>query len=97
MAFDNYGNLWVSQHTLDKIAVIDAVTGEIRQFDLPRGSLIQWLTKDSNGDIIFVDQGSNMLGIIKILPASIPEFPFAIPILIISIFFLVIFFRIKFR
>ncbi|MDE1763337.1 MAG: hypothetical protein KGH88_03720 [Thaumarchaeota archaeon] len=96
LAFDNHGNLWVSQHTLDKIAVIDTVTGQIRQFDLPRGSLVQWLTKDSYGDIMFVDQKSNMLGIVKILTASVPEFPFAIPVLVIGVLFLVIFYRTRF-
>ena len=97
LAFDNYGNLWVSQHTLDKIAVIDTATSQIRQFDLPRGSLVQYLTNDSGGDITFVDQSSNVLGIIKMLPSSVPEFPFTIQILAIGIFFLMIFYRIKFR
>ncbi|MDE1765294.1 MAG: hypothetical protein KGI27_03350 [Thaumarchaeota archaeon] len=97
LTFDNYDNLWVSQHTLDRIAATDTATGEIKLFDLPQGSLVQWLTSDSDGDILFVDHGSNTLGIIKVLPASVPEFPFAIPILIISLFFLIIFYRIKFR
>lgn len=97
LAFDNYGNLWVSQHALDKIAVINAVTGQIRQFDLPRGSLVQWLTKDSSGNIMFVDQSSNALGIIKILPASVPEFPFAILVLLSSVISLIIFTKLKFK
>ncbi len=75
VVFDNYGNLWVSQHTLDKVAVIDVTTGQVRQFDLPQGSIVQWLEKDSNGDIAFADQNSNTLGIITTSLASVPEFP----------------------
>lgn len=75
ITFDRYDNLWVSQHTLDKVAVIDTATGQIKQFNLPQGSLVQYLASDSNGNIMYVNQRSNVLGIMTIAITTVPEFP----------------------
>ena len=65
MVFDNYHNLWVAQHTLDKIAVMDPRTGQFREFDIPSSnSFVQWITIDSQGNIIMAEQRASALGII---------------------------------
>ncbi|MBI1828538.1 MAG: copper resistance protein CopC [Thaumarchaeota archaeon] len=65
MVFDNYHNLWVAQHTLDKIAVVDPRTGQFREFNVPSpNSFVQWITADSQGDIIMAEQRANALGIV---------------------------------
>jgi copper transport protein len=65
MAFDNYHNLWVAQHTLDKIAVVNPMTGQSREFNVPSSdSFVQWITIDSQGNIIMAEQRANALGII---------------------------------
>jgi len=65
MVFDNYHNLWIAQHTLDKIAVIDPRTGQFREFNVPSSnSSVQWITEDSQGNIIMAEQRANALGII---------------------------------
>ena len=66
MILDNYHNLWVAQHTLDKIAVVDPRTGQFREFNVPSSnSFVQWITTDSQGDIIIAEQQTNALGIIS--------------------------------
>jgi copper transport protein len=93
MVFDNYHNLWVAQHTLDKIVVVDPRTGQFREFDVPSSnSFVQWMTTDSQGDIIMAEQRANVLGIITTsvnpaltqdnsqtnnLPAGIPRLGFS--------------------
>ncbi|HET6458969.1 MAG TPA: copper resistance protein CopC [Nitrosopumilaceae archaeon] len=93
MVFDNYHNLWIAQHTLDKIAVVDPRTGQFREFDIPSSnSFVQWITTDSQGDIIMAEQQANALGIISTsvnpaltqdnsqvtnLPAGIPRLGFS--------------------
>ena len=67
MAMDNYGNLWVAEHTIDKIAVIDPRTGASKEANIPiTGSFIQWVTSDDNGRIWFAAQRGNGLGSITI-------------------------------
>ncbi len=57
MAMDNDGNLWIAEHLIDKIAVMDPRTGESKEFNIPiSGSFIQYLTADNNGKIWFVAQ-----------------------------------------
>ncbi|HYL66264.1 MAG TPA: copper resistance protein CopC [Nitrosopumilaceae archaeon] len=93
MVFDNYHNLWVAQHTLDKIAVMDPRTGEFREFDIPtKNTWVQWLTVDSQGNIVMAEYMSGSLGIISTnvnpaltqdnsqtnnLPAGIPRLGFS--------------------
>jgi copper transport protein len=65
MAFDANHDLWLAQHTLDKIAVIDPRTGQTNEFSIPTpSSFTQWVTADSQGDIILAEQRANALGIL---------------------------------
>src|SRR6267143_1500811 len=65
MVIDNYHNLWIAQHTLDKIAVMDTRTGQFYEFNVPSSnSFVQWITVDSQGNIIMAEQRANALGII---------------------------------
>lgn len=73
MVLRNDESLWVSQHTLNKIAVIDTNTGNIKLVELPAGALVQWLEEDSNGNVLFVDQSTNHLGEVT-APYKVPEF-----------------------
>ena len=66
MAFDNYGNLWVAEHTINKIAVIDTQKSKVREIEVKNSSpFIQWLTSDSNGNIWFAEQRGNGIGMIE--------------------------------
>jgi streptogramin lyase len=66
MAMDNYGYLWVAEHTTNKIAVIDPETGLSREIEIPKSNpYVQFLTSDSKGNIWFVEQHGNSLGVIK--------------------------------
>jgi len=65
MAMDNYGYLWVAEHTTNKIAVIDTETGLSREITIPKVyPYVQFLTSDSKGNIWFVEQRGNALGVI---------------------------------
>jgi copper transport protein len=67
MAMDNYGNLWVAEHTIDKMAVIDPRTGAIKEVNIPiTGSFIQWITSDNDGRIWFAAQRGDGLGSITV-------------------------------
>jgi copper transport protein len=67
MAMDNYGNLWVAEHQIDKIAVIDPRTGASKEANIPiTGSFIQWITSDDDGRIWFAAQQGSGLGSITI-------------------------------
>ena len=73
MAFDSNHNLWLAQHTFDKIAVIDPRTGKTAEFPIPtKSSFTQWVTSDSNGNIILAEQRANALGILT--TSTIPGF-----------------------
>jgi len=66
MAFDKYRNLWVAEHTINKIAVIDTQTSKVREVPVPTPSpFIQWITTDSNGNIWFAEQRGNSIGSIE--------------------------------
>ena len=89
MAFDKYHNLWVAQHTIDKIAVIDPRTGDIIEKRFPSSNTwVQWLTFNSQGNIIIAEERANALGTITItagqpqssksnIPSGIPKFDFS--------------------
>jgi copper transport protein len=64
MAVDKNGNLWIAEHLIDRIAVMDPRTGESKETKIPiAGSLIQYLTADDSGNIWFVAQrGQPSLG-----------------------------------
>jgi copper transport protein len=75
MTLDKYRNLWVAEHTINKIAVIDPMTGASREVELPTKSpFVQWLTSDSEGNVWFAEQRGNALGVIKSTPSpATPE------------------------
>src|SRR5439155_21084657 len=57
MALDNNRNLWVAEHVINKIAVIDPSTGENREVNIPQQSpFVQWITSDSQGNIWLAEQ-----------------------------------------
>ncbi|TLX85034.1 MAG: hypothetical protein E6K98_01250 [Thaumarchaeota archaeon] len=67
MAFDKYHNLWVALHTLDKIAILDTRTGEYIEKNIPSpNSSVQWITPDSQGNIVIAEERANALGTITI-------------------------------
>ncbi|MDH2907776.1 MAG: copper resistance protein CopC [Candidatus Nitrosotalea sp.] len=67
MAFDKYHNLWVAQHTFDKVSVIDPRTGNIIEESIPTpNSWVQWLTSDSQGNIIMAEERANALATVTI-------------------------------
>ncbi len=67
MAFDEYHNLWVAQHTIDKISIIDPRTGDVVEKNIPSSNTwIQWLTSDSQGNIIMAEERANALAIATI-------------------------------
>lgn len=67
MAFDKYHNLWVAQHTIDKISIIDTRTGEVIEKNLPSSNTwVQWLTSDSQGNIIMEEEKANATAIATI-------------------------------
>jgi copper transport protein len=65
MAMDKYGNLWVAEHTINKIAVIDPNTGQHTEVDIPAPSpFVQWITSDSTGNIWLAEQRGNALAVV---------------------------------
>src|ERR1051326_12425 len=67
MAFDKYHNLWVAQHGIDKISIIDPRTDEVTEKNIPSSNtLVQWLTSDSQGNIIMPEEGANATSIATI-------------------------------
>ena len=70
MTLDKYRNLWVAEHTVNKIAVIDPMTGASREVEVPTQSpFVQWLASDSEGNVWFAEQRGNALGVIKSTPS----------------------------
>ncbi len=68
MALDNYRNLWVAEHVINKIAVIDPSTGEHSEVNIPQQSpFVQWITSDSQGNIWMAEQRAASLGQITII------------------------------
>jgi copper transport protein len=67
MTLDNNRNLWVAEHVINKIAVIDPSTGEHRNVNIPQQSpFVQWITSDSQGNVWLAEQRAASLGEITI-------------------------------
>ncbi|MGA8084057.1 MAG: SMP-30/gluconolactonase/LRE family protein, partial [Candidatus Nitrosopolaris sp.] len=67
MVLDNNRNLWVAEHVINKIAVIDPSTGEHSEVNIPQQSpFVQWITSDSHGNIWMAEQRAASLGQITI-------------------------------
>jgi copper transport protein len=71
MAMDNYGYLWVAEHTTNRVAVIEPETGLNREIEIPKvNPYVQFLTSDSKGNIWFAEQRGNALGVITQSPTK---------------------------
>lgn len=71
MAFDKYHNLWLAQHTRDKLAIIDPRDGQVIEKDTPStNSWVQWMTTDSEGNIIIAEERANAIATISITPGA---------------------------
>ena len=70
MAMDSsYHNLWVAEHTINKIAAIDPRTGASKEVTIPNQSpIVQWITADSKGNIWLAEQRGNSLAVITTTP-----------------------------
>jgi copper transport protein len=70
MAMDSsYRNLWVAEHTINKIAVIDPRTGTSKELTIPnQTSIVQWVTADLKGNIWLAEQRGNSLAVITSSP-----------------------------
>lgn len=65
MAFDKYGNVWVAEHTINKIGVIDPQSGATKEVTIPNPSpFVQWITSDSDGNIWIAEQRGHALGLV---------------------------------
>jgi streptogramin lyase len=66
MTMDSNGNLWIAEHLIDRIAVMDPRTGESKEVKIPiTGSQIQYLISDDKGKVWFAAQrGQPSLGTI---------------------------------
>lgn len=66
MSFDMHGNLWVAQHTVNKMAVIDPRTYESTEVEIPSTNpLEQWITSDSQGNIWIAEPGEAAVGTVS--------------------------------
>ena len=66
MALDSYGNLWVAEHIINKVAVIDPMTGLNKEVEIPTTSpFVQWITSDSKGNIWLAEQRGNSLAMLS--------------------------------
>jgi copper transport protein len=73
MALDNYNNLWIAQHVLDTLAILDPQTEETINIDIPTsGSFVQYLVTDSKKDVWFAEQRGNALAkvTVKFIPSN---------------------------
>jgi copper transport protein len=70
MAMDSsYRNLWVAEHTINKIAVIDPRTGASKEVTIPNQTpIVQWVTADLKGNIWLAEQRGNSLAVITSSP-----------------------------
>jgi copper transport protein len=69
MAMDSYHNLWVAEHTVNKIAVIDPRTGASKEVNIPNQSpFVQWITADSKGNIWLAEQRGSSLAVVTATP-----------------------------
>jgi copper transport protein len=81
MAMDsNYHNLWVAEHTINKIAAIDPQSGASKELTIPNQTpIVQWITADDKGNIWLAEQRGNSLAVItatpKLGPSSNPNPP----------------------
>jgi copper transport protein len=67
MASDQFGNIWLAQHTVDKLGIYDPYNGNFKEVSIPtEQSFVQFLTSDDNGNIWFVEQRGQKLGMVSV-------------------------------
>jgi copper transport protein len=67
MAIDKFGDIWIAQHTSNKIIVLNPSSGNLKEFSLiDPHPYVQWITSDSNGNIWMAEQLVGSLGHIRI-------------------------------
>jgi copper transport protein len=78
MSFDRFGNIWIPQHTIDKIAAYDPYNKNLIEVPIPTAtSFAQFSTSDNKDNVWFVEQQGNKLAMIKI--TEIPVITSQIP------------------
>lgn len=89
IAPDKFGNIWIAQHTVDKLGISDVQKREFTELNIPtQTSFTQFLINDKNGNVWFVEQRSNKLGHVTI--SEIPQMSASIkPVIEIRYFELV--------
>ena len=67
MTTDKFGDIWIAQHTSNKIFVLNPSSGSTKEFSLiDPHPYVQWITSDSNGNIWLAEQLAGSLGQITI-------------------------------
>jgi copper transport protein len=62
MAVDKYGDVWIAQHTSNRIFALEPSTGNLREIAIPDlDPYVYWMTSDSNGNIWLVEQFAGAL------------------------------------
>ncbi|AJZ75903.1 virginiamycin B lyase family protein [Candidatus Nitrosotenuis cloacae] len=72
LAPDKFGNIWIAQHTVDRLGIYDVQKREFAELNIPtQTTFTQFLINDKNGNIWFVEQRSNKLG--NVIISEIPQ------------------------
>jgi copper transport protein len=67
MAIDKYDNIWFGQHVTDELAVYDPYNDQLIEVLIPTlESFTQFVTSDDDGNIWFVEQRGQKLGMVSI-------------------------------
>ena len=78
MSFDRYGNIWIAEHSVDKITAYDPDNKNLIEIPIPTAtSFVQFSTADNKDNVWFVEQQGNKLAMIKIteIPITISQIP----------------------
>ena len=68
---DRYDNIWFGQHVTDELAVYDPYNDQLIEVAIPTTeSFTQFVTSDDDGNIWFVEQRGQKLGVVSI--SSVP-------------------------
>ena len=67
MTSDRFGNIWVGQHTVNKLGVYDPYYGNFKEVPIPtEQSFTQFITSDDSGNIWFAEQRGQKIGMVSI-------------------------------
>ncbi|MBI3842484.1 MAG: copper resistance protein CopD, partial [Thaumarchaeota archaeon] len=74
MTSDKFGNIWLAQHTVDKLGVYDPYNNNFEEIPVPtKQSFAQFITSDNDENVWIVEQRGQKLGTISI--TEIPRQP----------------------